>query len=359
MGDVRKQPFRPAPQLVPRDLLNRTICCPSCGNESKIAWLDKLQWPNQPVAPYTGGGHFVPISFNNKCPNPECASRVQVNVPVLPVDCDWTIYGDEASRYITRPGDTPLNFFTINLVGLHRDRRARVQRRIAKLKREIRPDQDPDDWAHHASEIWSGSSISKASKIRTKKDKIDYLRRFAKALRTSRPHLVTFSFSGCIYAGTDKRERSARIQRQKEDIFCQSILFTLAEMRKRHHGVRRVFDNVKDTTIKGPRTEGWASECFRGLQYTGLFTWLMAGATTLEPSFVKPGSHFMLEIADFCSYCVARDFEKRVTGSYSEFPSSLMGIGFYQCVAGDGNSYWKWNHGIPFEYYINKKGSTG
>lgn len=132
----------------------------------------------------------------------------------------------------------------------------------------------------------------------------------------------------------DPKERKKVLKQQKEHVFAESILTTPKQFRCREKSVNWTFDNVQDATA-GSKTEGWASECFLGLQYTRLFTWVSAGATVVEPKFAIPGSNFLLELADFISYCVARDFERAIVGQRPEFPSSLLGQGFYQGTLGN------------------------
>lgn len=162
---------------------------------------------------------------------------------------------------------------------------------------------------------------------------------------------MTFSnVSSCIVVPEDSRERKLHIKSQKENIFSQSILATLRTFRQQNKSLNWIFDSLKDTT-SGGRTEGWAAECFLGLQYTRLFTWLSAGAAIVQPTFVPPGSHFLLEVADFVSYCVARDFEKSVLGAQSEFSSSLLGNGLYQGTLGSGDVDSIWGIGLPLRRF--------
>jgi hypothetical protein len=237
------------------------------------------------------------------------------------------------------------------LVGLHSKKQERVRKQIERLKRSVAPSQNPDTWQHHFTEIWGSKPSSGQFNLRNKDAKITYAKKFAKIIRKARPELVSYNISGCIYVPNDQRGRKREIKAQKEELFSQSILTTLQQFRKNNKSVDWIFDNVADTTC-GLRTEGWAEECFLGLQYTRLFTWLSSGAVITAPTFVPPGSHYLLEIADFISYCVARDFEKGVLESRSEFPSSLLGNGCFQGTLGDGSVKFKWHYGLPLkEFY--------
>jgi len=352
MNDIRKKPYRPSPSLVPEDLSGKKYECENCGSMVEVPWTEKLDFPKQPVQPNNGEGFWVPISFPLKCT--DCNTTFDVKVEVKDNESLWHLYGDEAGRFIhrkTTKHDVDLNFFCITLVALHQSKHSRVIRSIRKLKKSIVPSLDPDQWQHHFTDIWSAKPNSDKYSINSKEDKIRYGKEFAKIIRKARPELVSFNISGCVKIPNDKKDRKTHIKYLKEEIFSQSILTTLKQMREYGKNVKWVFDNVKDTT-DGKRTEGWAEECFLGLQYTRLFTSLSAGAPVLKPEFVPPGSHCLLEIADFISYCVAREFEKYVQDSKTELPSSLFGKGFYQATLGNGNVNHKWNTGLPLrEYY--------
>jgi len=144
-------------------------------------------------------------------------------------------------------------------------------------------------------------------------------------------------------------ERSKHLKHQKENMFSQSLLSSLQQMRNQNKSVKWIFDFKQDATKKD-RTEGWASETFLGLQYTNLFTWLSSGATVLEPKFVQPGSHFLLEIADFCSFWIAREFGQNIKRVKVELPSSQLGKVFFHATKGDGNIEYIWTkEGMPLK----------
>jgi hypothetical protein len=351
MKDVRKQPYRPSPGLVPQDLVHKKYECPDCGSMVEVPWTEKLEFPKQPIQPNSGEGFFVPAGFPLRCH--DCNSKFDVEVEIKENESIWHLYGDEAGRYIhrnTTKHGVDLNFFCITLVALHRRKHSRVQRSIRKLKKSIKPTVDPDQWQHHFTDIWSSKPNSETFSLKNKEDKITYGKELAKIIKKARPELVSFNISGCIKVPNNKKDRSIHIKHLKEDIFSQSILTTLMQMRSFGKNLAWVFDNVKDAT-DGRRTEGWAEECFLGLQYTRLFTYVSAGAPVLKPEFVQPGSHYLLEIADFISYCVAREFEKAAQNTKTEFPRSLLGKGFYQATLGDGNVSYKWSVGLPLQEY--------
>lgn len=354
MKDIRKRPRRATPGLVPTELLGMKRACPICKTETDIPWLEEMEYPKQPVKSDHGPHYWVPVSFPLTCSSEKCKHVFSIEIPILPNKNRWSLYGDEAARHISTPPAEhslePLNFYCVSLVALHKKSHERVRNQLLKLKKEIRPDMDPDSWSHHFTKIWESKPESGEFLLKNKTDKIEHAKKLAKIIRDARPELATFNFSGCVRIPSDTRERKKILKEQKENAFSESILSTLWVFRNQEKCVNWIFDNIQDTS-SGSKVEGWASERFLGLQHTRLFCWISSGATVLEPSFVRPGSHFLLELADFISYCVARDFQQAVIGKHSEFPSSLLGKGFYQGTYGNGDVESMSNVGLPLKKF--------
>jgi hypothetical protein len=348
MRDIRKRPFRSPPQWIPVELSGKRVLCAKCLTSTPIPWVEKQKFPAQPVAPNAGGGHWVPASISVACAR--CTEISLVPVPRLRTEGRWSLYGDEAARQLKNPDR---HFFCITLVGLHREKREVVETEITTLKSNIRPDRDPSTWALHFTEIW-GDRKEKFS-FGSTHDKIVFANDFSNLIHKARPELFTMNVSSVIEVPTIKNERARRIRKLHQDVFTLSLLSSLQQFRKRKLALSWIFDSIRDTT-GGERTEGWAEEVFLGLQYTPLFTWLSAGATILAPQFAKPGSHFLAEIADFISYGVAREFQKKVENTEPEFSTSGFGMGFYQSIRPDGSVDFEWSNGLPFAGFYSESG---
>jgi hypothetical protein len=203
----------------------------------------------------------------------------------------------------------------------------------------------------HFKEIWDDQNHNFS--FGSLHEKIRFANTFSHIINQARPELFTLNVSSVINVASTRRERARRIRKFQQDLFTLSLLSSLQKLRERKLCPSWIFDNIQDTS-SGERTEGWAEEVFLGLQYTPLFTWLSAGATVLAPKFAKPGSHFLAEIADFISYGVAREFQKKVENIEPEFPSSGFGMGFYQSIRPDGSVDFEWSNGLPFDKFYAK-----
>lgn len=339
------------PGLVLKELIGSTSTCTDCNTEKEIDWLAETKFPHEAIEPHGGGGHWVPISFSVFCS--ECDKYYFHEVPVVERECPWHIYGDEAGRIIEADGKR-IHFFCLTLVGLHKNKHELLQKRLNKFKLEARPDLAPEDWTHHFYEIWSDSGPDRRFAFTGVDQKVRYGERLAKLISDMTPELISYNFSSAIILSDSKRENAQAIKKQKEDLFKQALLFTMHAMRENRKSAIWHFDNVKDTTL-GEATEGWALECFLGLQYTPLFTYLAAGAYTPQPEFVKPGSHYLLETADFISFCVARDFLKISQGKVGEIPSARLGKMMCYRVMEDGQPDERFEMGTHFlQRYFRK-----
>jgi len=353
MRDIRKQPYRLNIDLVPAELLNLEFECPDCKHMSKASWISKKEFPSQPVSPNNSEGHWVPVSIKIDCLNEECTQNFDYKIPILPNEATWSLYGDEAERIIKKDenkySNDDLSFFCITLVACHNSKQDVLKQKIHELKKSIVPNENPENWTHHFKEIWSPSKKNKNRFALSKSKKIEYANEFAKIIRDNQPELVIFNFSGALILPKRINERRKNLKYQKENIFSQSLLSSLQQMRNQDKSVKWIFDFKKDATQKD-RKEGWASETFLGLQYTNLFTWLSSGATVLEPSFVQPGSNFLLEIADFCSFWIAREFAQNIKKTKVELPSNKIGRVFFHATRGDGNVAYVWTEdGMPLK----------
>ena len=345
MSDIRKQPYRLNIDSIPKELLDLEFQCPDCKHKSKASWLSKKEFPSQPVSSNPADGHWVPVSIKIECLNKECTKIFDYKVPALPREAIWSLYGDEAERIIRKNenkySNDDLSFFCITLVCCHNSKQDILKQKINELKKSIVPNENPENWTHHFKEIWSPSKKNKSKFDLSKLEKIEYANKFAKILRDNQPELVIFNFSGALILPENIIERKKHLKYQKENIFSLSLLSSLQQMRNQNKTVEWIFDFKKDSTKKN-RTEGWASETFLGLQYTNLLTWISSGATVLEPKFVQPGSHFLLEIADFCSFWIAREFAQSIKKTKIELSSNKIGRVFFQANKAIGDVEYKW-----------------
>lgn len=347
-----KRPFRKNPGIVPLELIGMKSSCQNCSHTNEIDWIENLTYPQEPIQVLDQSGYWAPGSFPITCTN--CKKETHFNIPKVKAECHWNLYGDEAGRIVEVNGKQ-ISFFCISMVALHATKHKIAEQKLRNLKLVARPNHPPEQWTHHFTNIWSDNGDDRQFNFAGIKDKIKYGQRYAALIKSLKPHLVTFNFSNAIILPDDKKERATQLKLQKQDIFKQTLLGTLSHMRENNKTTRWFFDNIKDTS-NGKKTEGWADECFLGLQYTRLFTYLSGGCAIIAPKFVTPGSHFLLEMADFISFCMAREFQRVSEGKDAELPSGLMGKMINQMVDVKNDPFWIYENGSISirRYFINK-----
>ncbi len=332
MKGILRRPIRPAPNLVLQSIEAVKISCPQCGENVSVNWLEKLDCPIQYSKSATPDIFWVPISIPLTCKVDTCKHSFHAHTPDKKVESKWYLYGDEAGRYIDTPlpkySKLPINFFTITLVFCHIKKQEKLKSELLKLKQSI-PNFDPGTPLHFYK-IWN----SKNSFL-TIEEKTNFAFKVAKIIHDFQTDLMFFNISSCSKI-TDKNEQPVIINKQKHETFQVSLLTTLAILREHQKSVKWIFDNVQDSS-NGVKTEGWAEEIFWGLQYTRQFTWLSARSIVDKAEFVTPGSHYLLEIADFISFVIAREFDRSSRGQEVEISSARLGKGFFCSRIGNGD----------------------
>ena len=338
MSDIKKRPYRLHLDYIPQELKGETATCPNCQQMTKIPWLSKNSYPQQPIPSKDEKGHWVPVSITMECSNEKCKNEFFHPIKQRPIDGTNNFYGDEAERIIKRSDSKYLNndisFFCISLIYCTTPKQEELHKKINEIKKSILPTEYPEKWTLHFTEIWN--SNNKKFNL-NKKQKIHYAEELAKVIKNSQPELAIYNFSGVWELSKDMKQNKKILKHQKEYIYTQALVSSLDESRLHNSKINWFFDHKKDSTKK-ERTEGWANEIFLGLQYTNLFTWYSAGATVLEPNFVNPGSHFLLEIADFCSFWIAREFLHSIKKTQSELSTDKLGLIMSQANDSYGNS---------------------
>ena len=332
MKGILKRPTRLGPNLILNSVSSVKINCPQCGTYVPINWIEKLDYPIQHSKTATPDMFLVPMSIPLTCEVEVCKHSFHANTPDKKVESRWNLYGDEAGRYIDTPltkySRFPLNFFTITLVFCHIDKQQKLKTDLLKLKQSI-PNFDTSKPLHFYK-IWGSKEF-----FPTIQEKLDFAFKLAKMIKGFQTDLMFFSISSCSKI-TDKNSQAEIINKQKHETFQVSLLTTLAVLRENDKSVRWIFDNVQDST-SCTKTEGWAEEIFWGLQYTRQFAWLTARSIVDKAEFVTPGSHYLLEIADFISFVIAREFDRSSRGEKVEISSSRLGQGFFCSRIGNGD----------------------
>ncbi|WP_154232688.1 hypothetical protein [Pseudomonas syringae] len=325
---------RKNPGLVPGEFIGVKSLCPKCGHGDEIKWLEELSHPREPILNIPSGDYFVPISFPTSCT--VCLCLYHVPVPVRTPKTRWNLYGDEASR-IVEHGGKDLSFMCLTLSCLHKDQKEIAKQRFAHLKKRLRPESDPETWVHHFTDIWSTNADAGKYNLKSLPAKIKYGEDYAALIKRMRAHLQLFVYTSVMVLPSDSKARAILLKNQKEELLKRTMLDSLDLFRSNESVPLWTFDNIQDVT-KRPKREGWAEECFTGLQFTPLFVYLSAGAAVHAPQFVSPGSDLLLEVSDFVSFTIGREFMMLAKSKQAELPSGQLGPIIFNMVENNGNT---------------------
>ncbi|KFF82335.1 hypothetical protein HM80_17855 [Pseudomonas syringae pv. syringae] len=190
---------------------------------------------------------------------------------------------------------------------------------------------------HHFTDIWSTNADAGKYNLKSLPAKIKYGEDYAALIKRMRAHLQLFVYTSVMVLPSDSKARAILLKNQKEELLKRTMLDSLDLFRSNESVPLWTFDNIQDVT-KRPKREGWAEECFTGLQFTPLFVYLSAGAAVHAPQFVSPGSDLLLEVSDFVSFTIGREFMMLAKSKQAELPSGQLGPIIFNMVENNGNT---------------------
>ncbi len=232
-------------------------------------------------------------------------------------------YGDEAARQ-------DQGIYTYSLLGADRRLMPEIEAQIIEFKKTIAPSVAPDSWRLHMTEAWSGqqrrhhavfSQWSQNDVVALVNGLFDLFARLSK-------DLFIFNIS-LVY-------RSLAESELRDVAYISQVAELIDGFTEKGFQPHLFFDADRPVDAEYV-IQGWARECFGGLQSMLLYPFLAKGIAIPEPKFVKPGSHPCLELADFVSFVVARFLLRRLENKSIEFDPSRLGKVFYMTQRPNGD----------------------
>lgn len=310
----------------PARLLKERVRCPTCLHLFPIPLFQTLPQPCVPVTPLdfdpiTNKKIWVPEGVSVKCP--KCNGQTVVSFPSKTKHAEVRFYGDEAARQ-------GYGIYTYSLLGADRRLMPGIEKQILAFKKAIAPSVAPESWRLHMTEAWSGqqrrhhaifNQWSRDEVVALVDGLFDLLARLSK-------DLFIFNISLKYQTITESELRN---------VAYLSLVADLIDGFTEKGFQPHLFFDADRPVDAEYAIQGWARECFGGLQLTLLYPFLAKGIAIPEPRFVKPGSHPCLELADFVSFVVARYLLRRQLGKPIEFDPSRLGKVFYMIQRSNGD----------------------
>ena len=326
MKTMRATTYANTLRHAPARLLNDRVRCSACLHSFPIPLFQELAQPLIPVTPLdfhpiTNNKIWVPHGTMVKCP--KCHGQVLVSFPSKTKRGETQFYGDEAARQ-------DCGIYTYSLLGADRSLMPEIENGILAFKKKIAPSVEPQSWRLHMAEAWSGQQrrhhpVFSQWTLNNVHELVDGLF-----------DLLT-RFSTDLFIFNVSLENRSITQSDLRDAAYISLVAELIDGFT-EKGVQPHLFFDADRPVKAEYViQGWARECFGGLQRTILYPFLAKGITIPEPKFVTPGSHTCLELADFVSFVVARYLLRRQENKTIEFDPSRLGKVFYMIQLPNGD----------------------
>lgn len=309
------------------------IGCRHCGNQVKPDWLEK----RSPILPYVSNDGLI-MKMRHATENcKSCGSEVLIDIPLVPHKSMRRFYGDEALR--TELLDKVIVTYTFVGEPYEEDVKEDLRRRFLNLKRSLIPELDPTGWVLHFKELWSG----REKYPHTKKLNTSQVRTFADQLgalvSAFENELVVFNSAGVFikpssFKGEEEKKLKSRVV---YPLLMNCLLSHTSEGYSPHFFFER------------SNTDGWLGNLFRGSMLTLAWPFITHSNPIPEIEFVKPTHDFLLEIADFISFVIARYLLQVGRGDESkiDFDPRILGLIAYTGFRSDGGALREYKRGYP------------
>ena len=331
-------------QHVPREFLENKVWCNACKNDFKPDLLAKIK----PIIPRESSipdmpGYLIPATTIIDCQI--CGNEVVFKMPVVKTGQTYHWFGDEAYREFRN-----MKLITYTLVGMNTLHIDKAQKALNTFKQKTFPNHDPKSWRLHVRNYWNKSDreddklFCNFSRLET----IKFSKEMAKLIRNMGIELLIYN-SSAIYHDVSEKRKSKKIQKSVRDI-CYSVLLMKVIDDCTRQGVIPAMHFDSDSK------DGWAKQAFYGSQINLLYAILAKGVPIPEPKYVEPGSHELLEIADFVSFTIARHCYRKAINKPVEIDSRYLGDVMYIGFNAKGDMLYNYKTGYPWRFFYGNNG---
>jgi hypothetical protein len=315
----------PQPPFLPEAFLNFGAACPKCGALVKPDLWKRHDQDFGPV--YPTGTKGEKGAWHQTTVTETCACGTAVNVPLMPTTLTHNIffYGDESERQTTQ-----FSIECYSLVGGASGVINHLTKALISAKSSLLPGTDPGNWRIHCTELANERKRTRSSMFQSLNETRvhEFFCECAQILKS----VEKFSWNVAIFGIRKRLKDKAAESRAKKDVRIQMhialLSFVIYNATAQKLRPQFVLDATKDVQ-KYPHIEGWSRDSFLGSRRYLSHEILAHGNDIEPPTFLKPGSHPILELADVHTFHFARNLLKRVTGEANEIPLSNFGKFIY------------------------------
>ncbi|MER8575159.1 hypothetical protein NKH19_24255 [Mesorhizobium sp. M1338] len=320
------------PPFLPQKIADLAEICGNCGTIVRPDLWTRHEEPFIPIYPDgTKGekGAWFQQTTEQEC---SCGSKISFNLNPKPFEHHVFFYGDDAERQVG-----PYDQHAYSFIGATSGPLQDIDRELAALKVKYVPDRDPKEWRIHTTEMMDPKKriLKSPYKNFEYSEVIDFFSSCADILRAREPYLWNAHIFGFLKTPSDRRIRGKALKEAKI-ISHIAILSNLIYMAT-SQSLLPIFTMDASKPVKNyPHIEGWSYDSFLGSKNFLAHAFLAHGQDIPAPSFLPPGSHPCLELADVHAFFAARDAFCRALGKAPELPLEKFGKFTYLAMI-DGN----------------------
>ena len=340
----RLETMQPVIEFMPDEVANAQMYCTRCQENAPVPLKKIFPEPYTAIFPrdyhpVTNKGFWQLQKLEVDCP--KCSGKIMLDLPTKPWKKSVTLYGDEAIRQ-----DIQHPFFCISLVGGSSRFAVNACDALRGLKQKLEPTRPPESWRFHMSDLHSGQNRKEHPIFaQWNREKItDAIDSLFKLIEDANTELFVFAL---VYLAGNLPMLEVK-RKAYMAILCDTIYhFTGLEVSPTY-----ILDAEKKVHGDATAIQDWARRAFLGSERQLLYTYLCHGVPVPEPTFVPPGSHPCLELADFVSFVVARELFCYQRRRSSEYPTERLGKVTYSWVSPAGYTSSR-TQGLPCQTIIS------
>lgn len=321
--------------------------CPACGNEVRPDLWKESKEPFVPVYPKgTKGekGAWIQVNVIVSC---SCGEKIDFDLNFKKLGSPIFFYGDDADRSINE-----YHLHSYSLIGGTDGPIRDISNQLYKLKEKYIPSFDPKEWRIHTTKMLNGRKriVNEVYKNFTRENVVQFFNECADILKQNEKYTWNMHVTAVIRAGKNKKERNKFSNHAK--IAAHHALLSYCIYKTTNQELRPVFTLDASKPVKQyPHIESWSYDSHLGSRNYLAYAFISHSNDIAAPTFVSPGSHPCLELADVHAYFAANSMFRKAKGQSPDITLKNFGKFCYITVNNDSRFEHLTGEDIPSSYY--------
>jgi len=335
------------PPFIPPGIQAIKQICPSCGKEVQPDFWKEFKDPFIPVYPEGMRGEkgaWIQLSVVAPC---SCGEKLNFDLNYKKLVHPVFFYGDDADRKIGQ-----WHMHSYSLIGGTSGPIRDMSSELTALKAKYVPSCAPSDWRIHATKMLNGQKrISDVVyKNFSRESLAEFFQDCAGILKKYDEYTWNMHITAIVREGEHKKERKKLYNHVK--VVAHQALLSYCIYLTTHQELRPAFTFDASKPVQSyPHIEGWSYDSHLGSQNYLAYAFISHGNDIAAPTFVSPGSHPCLELADLHAYFAANSMYRRAKGEMPEITLDQFGKFRYITVKSESRFEHIISDDIPSSYF--------